>query len=283
MKTVIAVSGGVDSVVLLDMLAKKKSDELTVACFDHGMRPESVEDVYFVRDLAEKYKLEFVTKREELLGVNEELARDRRYQFLFSVAQEKQAQLATAHHLDDLVETVALNIQRGTRWRGLAGMSDERISRPLLKRTKSELTQYALDERLEWREDETNQEDLYARNRMRKKLSRLPYDKKIKIYDLWQKQISLRQAIDREVLISDFPVLNRYFLTMTDDKVAHELIYEYILRTYGVSLLSAQIGYILVAVKTGRPGSVWQIGQGLVMVMTARDVTITRDASLLKG
>ena len=148
MKRVVAVSGGVDSVVLLDMLAAEGVN-IVVAHFDHGIRPDSAADARFVKALAARYGVEYIGKREELgADASEELARERRYAFLHEVAQKHHAKLVTAHHLDDLIETIALNMRRGTRWQGLRAMSDERIERPLLKRTKSELIAYALETRL---------------------------------------------------------------------------------------------------------------------------------------
>lgn len=277
MKIVVAVSGGVDSVVLLDTLARNpgslnvEPSELVVAHFDHGMRQDSVADARFAQELAAKYGLPFETRREELGGASEELARDRRYGFLYEVAEKYEAKLATAHHLDDLVETVALNIQRGTRWRGLAGMSDSRIFRPLLKRTKSELESYAVGERLEWCEDETNKQDVYQRNRLRKKLAALPYAHKLRLYDLWQGQLEIRREVAREIEQGHFPISTRYFVTMMDQATACELVYEFILKEYGVSLLGPQLELLVHAIKVGRSHTKWQIGQGVEASLTKKD------------
>jgi len=140
MKYVVAVSGGVDSVVLLDILARINTHQFIVAHFDHGIREDSAADARFVKALADKYELTFVCTREELgMTASEELARTRRYVFLKAVAQKLQAQLITAHHLDDLVETVMINKIRGTGWRGLAVFGDESIRRPLLTMSKQQL------------------------------------------------------------------------------------------------------------------------------------------------
>ena len=266
-----AVSGGVDSVVLLHQLVKSGEHELTVAHFDHGMRSDSAADARFVERLADYYGLEFRAQREELSGASEELAWSRRYGFLFAVAKEKRARLATAHHMDDVVETVALNIRRGTRWRGLAAMSDERIWRPLTKRTKSELIEYALGERLEWVEDETNMENGYSRNRIRKQLTSLSSLEKRVIFELWQKQMGLRQEIEREMGRNDFPVSDRYFLTMIDPLVAIELLHWNILGRAGVSLLSSQVRRALMSIKTGRSGSSYEVGFGVTIGLGVKD------------
>lgn len=276
MDLVVAVSGGVDSVVLLDQLARNHQGRLTVAHFDHGMRQDSASDARFVAELARSYGLDYRLAREELAGAGEDRARTRRYLFLNQVASQASARLATAHHQDDLVETVALNIQRGTRWRGLACMSDDRIYRPLLKRTKSELMDYATRRRLEWVEDETNSQDIYQRNRLRKRLPSLPTGDQLKVAELRYDQLRLRTEIEREIRRGNFPVENRYFLTMIDGRVARELVYQLVLRQHGVSLLTKQLDYLLLAVKTGRSGSLWQITKQIQMKLTQKNATIER-------
>ena len=282
MKLVVAVSGGVDSVVLLDMLMKNRlnlhvalSDqteiiddtEIIVAHFDHGMREESACDARFIEGVAKSYGVGFVSKREELAGANEAMARSRRYDFLFSVKSEQRANLVTAHHLDDLVETIALNLLRGSRWRGLATMSNQKIIRPLTGRTKSELMQYALEHRLEWVEDETNSQDIYKRNKIRKQLAPLPEASKQKIYGLWLAQNQLRGSIGQVIAKRHFAVFDRYFMIMIDPAVAHELIYSYMLSEHNASLLGHQLDLALHAIKVGRPSTKWQIGQSITMII----------------
>ena len=257
-----AVSGGIDSVVLLDELVKSGRHKLVVA--------------RFVAGLAKRYGLDFEMRREELGQANEELARFRRYNFLFDMTEKFNARLTTAHHLDDLIETVAINLTRGTRWRGLAGMSDQRIWRPFLSRTKSELKEYATFHQLEWVEDETNLTAIYQRNRLRTPLSRLSVKNKRLIFELWQKQISLKGQITEEVDILGEFVSNRYFMTMIDEVVARELIYSYILARHRESLLTSQVDYLLTAVKIGRAGTVWQVSGQIQVRLTRRDAIIKR-------
>lgn len=276
MKLIVAVSGGIDSVVLLDKLARSGRYQLIVAHFDHGMRQDSAADARFVAGLAKRHNLKFESRREELGKANEELARSRRYQFLFEIADEHGARLTTAHHLDDLVETVAINLTRGTRWRGLAGMSDERIWRPFLGRTKSELKEYATKHRLEWVEDETNLMDIYQRNRLRSPLSHLSLRDKQKIFELWQNQAKLRDEIGQETKLRSSFVSNRYYLTMINDEVARELVYASVLDNHGVSLLTSQLNYLLIAIKTGRANTVWQISKQIQMKLTKKNAIIER-------
>jgi tRNA(Ile)-lysidine synthase len=170
---VVAVSGGVDSVVLLDMLQGCKDMQLVVAHFDHGIRPDSADDAEFVRQLASKHGLPFITERVELGdGASEATAREARYIFLRQAVKQTDSQaIVTAHHQDDLLETAIFNILRGTSRRGLASLqSTSDIQRPLLHVPKNDLQAYALQHHLSWREDTTNRDERYTRNYIRHRL-----------------------------------------------------------------------------------------------------------------
>ena len=121
---VIAVSGGVDSVVLLDLMAQVSDCTLIVAHVDHGIRKDSHLDRQFVEKVANKYKLEFYYT-EANLGANasEEAARKARYEFLRNIKDKTGARaIITAHHQDDLLETLILNVLRGTKRKGLSSL-----------------------------------------------------------------------------------------------------------------------------------------------------------------
>jgi tRNA(Ile)-lysidine synthase len=175
---VVAVSGGVDSVVLLDALHRQsrrgvKPLKLIVAHFDHGVRPDSDLDRQLVQDYAHTFGLPFVYDRGALgSGVSEDVARQARYDFLHRVRRASGARaIITAHHQDDVVETAILNMLRGTGWRGLVSLrSHEGLRRPLLGIPKSRLLVYARSLGLDWREDSTNQDLNYLRNYIRQQV-----------------------------------------------------------------------------------------------------------------
>lgn len=275
MKYAVAVSGGIDSVVLLDLMARKKQAGV-VLHMDHGMRAGSRADAQFVEALAKKYGLPFEGCREELAGANEAVARQRRYAFLLAAAKRHGARLATAHHLDDVVETIALHIARGTRWRGVAVLGDERIARPLTRWTKQQLREYATRRRLEWVEDETNLLPLYARNRIRRRLAGIGAEAQQELYALWQRQRAITDEVHTEAmqLVSD--PLERYFFISIDMPEAMELLAVFIRERFGVSLLSVQLERGVMALKTGRPGTTWQLGEGLEMKLSTRTGIIRR-------
>lgn len=172
-KYVVAVSGGVDSVVLLDLLAKRPQLELVVAHFDHGIREDSTEDRKLVQKLAKHYNLP-VFYRSGNLGADasEATAREARYKFLRDVMREQGAKaIITAHHQDDMLETAILNMLRGTGRKGLSSLiSTKELVRPMLKWTKSDVLDYAREHELAWYEDSTNADERYLRNYIRKNI-----------------------------------------------------------------------------------------------------------------
>ncbi|TAL14125.1 tRNA lysidine(34) synthetase TilS [Patescibacteria group bacterium] len=272
MKYVVAVSGGVDSVVLLHKFTRHPELEIIVAHFDHGIRDDSAEDARFVQELARDYGLPFETKREELgKGASEEQARDRRYEFLRFVADKYSARLVTAHHADDAVETVAINVTRGTGWRGLAVL-DSDVARPLLDMSKQEILDYAKRHNLKWHEDSTNASDAYLRNRIRRKTSSLSTDEKRQILGLRAHQIASKKAIDSEVrkLVGDGPTYSRYFFIHAENSTAIECL-RYVSQAH---LTRPQLERALLAIKTSKAGSIYEAGSGVQIRFTSRNFTV---------
>ena len=169
----IAVSGGLDSVVLLRLLHSVREEmslHLHVGHFDHRMRADSASDSAWVMQLCEDWQVGCTVGCAELSPRNEEEARRLRYDFLERTADAIGARrIATAHHADDQAETVLFRMLRGTGVDGLAGIPARRgrIVRPLLPFRRSELKEWAEETRLDWREDPSNATRVYARNRIR--------------------------------------------------------------------------------------------------------------------
>lgn len=269
---VVAVSGGVDSVVLLHMLSQSGEHRLVVAHFDHGIRDDSTDDATFVGELAARYGLAYETRREELgANASEELARDRRYNFLREIAARRNALVVTAHHADDVVETVAINLSRGTGWRGLAVLNSD-VVRPLLHMTKAEIIDYAREHNLEWHEDSTNASDAYLRNRMRRKISTLSHDDGWQVRALRARQTEIKKEIDSEVhaLVGDGPTYSRYFFTHADHVTALECL-RFV--TQG-RLTRPQCERALLMIKTMKAGNRYEAGAGVSFVFTSRHFSL---------
>ena len=273
-KYLIAVSGGVDSVVLLDMLAKKH-ENILVAHFDHGIREDSKEDAIFVRQLAVKYGVKFFTKREELgANASEEKARRARYKFLRELSEKQNATIVTAHHLDDVIETIIINMVRGTGWRGLAVLNAEDIYRPLINFKKQEIINYAKQNNLKWREDSTNSLNVYMRNIVRHKID-LSNEQKNELQILHQEQIRLAKEIKSEVTsllksIKNDNKISRYFINSIDQASAYEIIREL---TKG-ELTPSQIDSVINAIKTQRNGTIFEASKNIKIHFTTRFFTL---------
>jgi tRNA(Ile)-lysidine synthase len=267
---VVAVSGGVDSVVLLNLLHNKASIsrvapwKLVVAHIDHGIRDDSKDDRLFVLSLAEKYGLQFEFG-EGRLGpdASEAAARDARYNFLRNVKNSVGAQaIITAHHEDDLLETAILNMLRGTGRKGLSSLkSTDEIVRPLLGVPKSEIIAYAKSHGLEWREDSTNADIAYRRNYIRHKLlPRFGEEGRRKLRELTGESLRLNIEIDEliaELLgnhASEDELDRRWFISLPH-AVAKEVMAAW-LRKYNTNFDKKGIERIVAASKTFSPGKI---------------------------
>jgi len=185
----VGVSGGIDSVVLLDILSVISTRgwcTIHVAHCNHQLRGEaSHQDELFVRRLASSYGLHFHHTSADVTGYSNEYnlgievaARIMRYQFFEKAAKACHADvIATAHHSEDNAETLLMNLMRGSGITGLAGIPprrdlDKKLSyiRPILWLSKKEIEHYAKVRNLEWREDESNTSMNFTRNKIRHEL-----------------------------------------------------------------------------------------------------------------
>lgn len=246
---ILAVSGGIDSVVMLDYLAHNCDEPLFIAHFDHGIRSNSHEDAEFVERLAKEYKLSFKCGRAKLgADCSEAAAREARYHFLFDLAKKHSASVCVAHHADDIIESIIINLLRGTGWRGLAPMQNPDIERPLHAWRKTEIYRYAADHNLSFRQDPTNVEDAYLRNRVREKLHYFPEAGKQKLLELHTSQCLLRKEIDG--ILSTIPEQARY----NKDFVKDLEVLRYILNLHDIHLTRPQLKNCQEAILRLSPG-----------------------------
>ena len=167
------LSGGRDSVCMLDLAVRVRGAEAVVALHvDYGLRPDSHEDADFCASLCERQAVELRTERPvrpDTDGNLQAWARDVRYAAAARLAEARDATIVTGHTADDQVETILYRLASSPSRRALLGMKerDGRLSRPLLGTTRDEVTAYDEERGLAWREDSTNEEEGYARNRVR--------------------------------------------------------------------------------------------------------------------
>lgn len=176
-KILVAISGGIDSVALTHLLVKAGYDSTLAHCNFRLRGKESDTDEQFVKDLAKHFNIPFFSvsfdtkkyAKEQKLST-QMAARELRYNWFEKTREENQLDyIATAHHLDDNLETFVINFARGTGLNGLTGIPEikENIIRPLLPFSREQIEQYAAKNKITWREDATNAKTAYQRNKIR--------------------------------------------------------------------------------------------------------------------
>ena len=278
-KKILAVSGGIDSMVLLDIFLRREPENIVVAHFNHGTRPSADVDEEFVRQKCKDSGIPFESSKLLLgEGVSEEEAREKRYAFLYHVANKYQGEICTAHHIDDLLESVAINLIRGTYWRGLSPFGNKNIIRPLISRgmDKTDILRYAGRNHLCFRQDPTNHEEMYLRNRVREKLRGLEVEKKRKLWVLSERQRFLRAEIEESVkkLANDLIIeysddeikFRKDFFTELENNVAEEILRVLYLKR-NISLTRPQIMDFLNAIRKYQPGKKFNLPKNKMAVV----------------
>ena len=175
----LAISGGIDSMVLSDLLIQSGISHTLLHCNFKLRDTESDYDEEFIRQHAKKNKLDYHIncfdtneKANELKLTTQECARKLRYDWFFTYLNNENSILLTAHHLDDSIETFLINLLRGTGLKGLTGINsgDRQIYRPLLPFSKVEIHEFALKNNIIYREDSSNLSNNYLRNKLRHQL-----------------------------------------------------------------------------------------------------------------
>jgi len=268
-RLVLALSGGIDSMVLANLLLKMKVDFAVAHCNFHLRGKESDGDEQFVREYAEKIGVQCFVKHFETekyaaeQGISIEMAaRDLRYAWFEELRQQLgYDKIAVAHHADDQAETFFINLLRGAGLRGLKGMQPKNgvIIRPLLWASREQIRQYAIENGIKWREDHTNAETVYLRNKIRNQLlpifDELHPEARQGLYkslehlstenELYRELLKekLNQIVEHNGEIQSVP--HSAFLIQHS---AFQLLFEW-LRQYGFN--TAQCHFIFEAMKTG--------------------------------
>ncbi len=210
-KLLLALSGGVDSVVLLQLLTEAEYT-VAVAHVNFNLRGAvSNQDQQFVEDLAKQYRVAFYTTNFDTAAYAKQnkvsiqmAARDLRYTWFEEIRIVNGFDfIATAHHQDDNLETILLNLTKGTGLKGLRGIlpKNGKIVRPLLPFSKEQIIEYATANQLKWREDASNQSVKYERNKIR--LEVIPVLKNINPQLLHNLQKNTRYLRETEHIYKD--------------------------------------------------------------------------------
>ena len=266
---ILALSGGIDSIVLADLLLKAKVQFVVAHCNFHLRGEESDGDEKFVCEYAENNDIQYFVKHfdteqyaaEQSVSI-EMAARDLRYAWFEELRQQLgYDKIAVAHHANDQAETFFINLLRGAGLRGLKGMQPQNgvIIRPLLWASREQIHQYALENNITWREDHTNAETIYLRNKIRNQLlpvfDELHPEARQGLYkslehlasenELYREllQEKLNQIVERKVEIQSIPHSAFHI-----QHSAFQLLFEW-LRQYGFN--TDQCHFIFDAMETG--------------------------------
>ena len=177
----IGVSGGPDSICLLHILNELKEElnfKIYVAHINHMIREEAEEETKYVQEFCKNLGVECFVKREDVLKQSKELkmgteetGRQIRYNFFEEIVQKTKAnKIATAHNNNDKIETIIMNILRGSGTSGLKGIEairDNKYIRPLIETDREEIEKYCIKNNLKPKIDKSNNENIYTRNKIR--------------------------------------------------------------------------------------------------------------------
>lgn len=297
-RVLVAVSGGVDSMVLLYVLHVLNYD-VRVAHFDHLTREgASTEDAAFVARLAKRFCLPCESGRwvdwpeHDAENSFEMEARARRYAFLVACAKQSGCPvIALGHHADDQAETVLMRALRGTSASGITGMAPKRerdgvrIVRPLLSARREEIRAWALASRITWREDASNADTSFERNWVRAKL--LPLVEKrfnpratealARAAESLCVEDALMRELTREAVARTWRTPN---LLRTPFLELHEALQRRVLEeVFRAKNLKVSYQAILRAnafIKAGAPGQLFSVGKNAFLTVQGAEVRFSR-------
>ena len=239
-KIVLGVSGGPDSISMLNILKEIKDDqiikfEIYVAHINHMIRKEAIDDEKYVKDYCNRNDIKCYIKRIDVVKIandkrigTEEAGRNARYDFFEEILKETDSnKIAIAHNKNDKIETIIMHLLRGSGLSGLKGIEpirDNKFIRPLIECERSEIEQYCEENKLNPRIDKTNFENEYTRNKIRNIV--IPYIKQEFNPNIIQTLSRLSEVVTEEVEYVDKQTQKIYqqiLIEKTDEQVSLNL------------------------------------------------------------
>jgi tRNA(Ile)-lysidine synthase len=298
---IVGVSGGPDSMAVLHLLLRLrniKNIKIICAHVNHNIRSESKDEASNVESYCHINNIVFeMTKIEEYYGDNfESEARSRRYNFFESLIKKYNGKyLVTAHHGDDLMETVLMRIVRGSTFKGYAGFSkiinkqSYKILRPLINVTKEDIIKYNCMNNINYAIDSSNQTDEHTRNRYRKYV--LPFLKKEnpkaheKFLKFSQKMLEYNEYIDFEMkkIINNIYNDNKLYVDkfLELDKVMQERIINYVMeKTYFDDLIlitDVHTSSIINLIKSSKPNIYIYLPNNIKVIKAYNTITFVKE------
>ena len=239
-KIVLGVSGGPDSISMLNILKEVKEEqiikfEIYVAHINHMIREEAIDDEKYVEDYCNRNNIKCYIKRIDVVKIandkkigTEEAGRNARYEFFEKILKETDSnKIAIAHNKNDKIETIIMHLLRGSGLSGLKGIEpirDHKFIRPLIECERSEIEQYCEEKELKPRIDKTNFENEYTRNKIRNMV--IPYIKQEFNPNIVQTLSRLSEVVTEEVEYVDKQTQKIYqqiLIEKTDQQIALNL------------------------------------------------------------
>ena len=239
-KIVLGVSGGPDSISMLNILKEIKEEqiikfEIYVAHINHMIREEAIDDEKYVEDYCNRNNIKCYIKRIDVVKIandkkigTEEAGRNARYEFFEKILKETDSnKIAIAHNKNDKIETIIMHLLRGSGLSGLKGIEpirDNKFIRPIIECERSEIEQYCEENELNPRIDKTNFENEYTRNKIRNMV--IPYIKQEFNPNIIQTLSRLSEVVTEEVEYVDKQTQKIYqqiLIEKTDQQIALNL------------------------------------------------------------
>ena len=304
-RIVVGCSTGPDSMALLDLLLKIRNKYdlfIIVSHVNHNLRKESIKEAEFIKNYCALNNICFETMTIEEYGDDNfhNEARNIRYQFFENVVNKYSANyLMTAHHGDDLMETILMRIVRGSNLNGYSGFKmivekdNYKIVRPLIFYTKDELLQYDLDNHVPYYIDKSNEKDTYTRNRYRKYV--LPFlksedkDVHLKFLKFSNTLNESSKFIDKvtksaikRCIINDKIIIDKFL--EEDEFIQKEILYFFLRNFYQDDLIlinDKHIDLLLLLIKSNKANSIVNLPNDVIAKKVYNEFMFVKDVDVI--